>query len=93
MRTPVDGMKTYYEPDGVKKNGEILSFTMYSSANPAVKGEETEYTINCATQEISTKQGKSERTQPYRVLAGEQQYPIGKKLCDWGPGFWKKLMD
>ncbi|MFA7270288.1 MAG: hypothetical protein WC073_13180 [Sterolibacterium sp.] len=91
-RTQVDGMKTYYEPDGVKKSGSVVTFKMYSSADPTVK-EGDDYSINCSTQEIAFKQGTAAWTPPFRVLAGEQLYPIAKKLCDWGPGFWQKLMD
>ena len=89
-RAQVDGMKTFYEPDSVKKNGSVVSFTMYPSPD-STAGDE--YSINCSTQEIAFKQGKGAWTPPFRVLAGEQLYPIAKKLCDWGPGFWQKLMD
>lgn len=93
MRTQVDGMKTFYEPDAVKKEGEVLSFKMYPSYDPMSKVAGTEYSINCKTQEISIRQKSGEWDKPFRVLAGEQLYPIAKKMCDWGPGFWKKLMD
>lgn len=92
-RTQVDGMKTFYEPDAVKKEGEVLSFRMYPSHDPLSKVAGTEYSINCKTQEISIRQKSGEWDQPLRVLAGEQLYPIAKKLCGWGPGFWNKLMD
>ena len=84
-------MKTFYEPDTVKKEGEIFFLKMYPSHDPMSKVAGTEYSINCATQEIGIKQQSGEWDQPFRVLAGEQLYPIAKKLCKWGPGFWKKL--
>ena len=93
-RAPVDGMKTFYEPEAVTKDGDALYFRMYSSPDPAVREEGIEYSINCKTEEFSSKAG--EWQQPIRVLPGEQMYPIAKKLCEWGSGFGtsiKKLFD
>ncbi len=96
MRASVDGMKAYYEPDNVKKSDDKVTFKIYSSPDPTAKGEGDEYSINCSTHEMSSREvsrGKREWSQPSALIAGESMYPLAKKLCDWGPGFWKKLMD
>lgn len=93
-RTPVDGMKTFYEPEAVSKDGDALYFRMYSSPDPAAREEGIEYSINCKTEEFTSKAGAWKP--PIRVLPGEQMYPIAKKLCEWGSGFGagiKKLFD
>lgn len=93
-RTPVDGMKTFYEPEAVTKDGDAVYFRMYSSHDPATREEGVEYSINCNTQEFTSKAG--EWKPPTRVLPGERMYPIAKKLCEWGSGFGsgiKKLFD
>ncbi|MDD5176593.1 MAG: hypothetical protein PHQ05_09255 [Sterolibacterium sp.] len=96
MRTRVDGMKSYYEPGNVKKDGDVVSFKIYSSPSPTSKEEGDEYSINCSTHEMSSQEGKRGAkawTKPSPLLAGESMYPIAKKLCEWGPGFWQKLTD
>lgn len=94
MRTPVDGMKTFYDPEAVKKDDEVVSFRMYATRDPAAREEGIEYSINCKTEEFSSKAGEWKK--PVRVLPGEQMYPIGKKLCGWGSGIGttlKKIFD
>lgn len=93
-RPPVDGMKTFYEPEAVTKDGDALYFRMYSNSDPAVREEGVEYSINCKTEEFTSKAG--EWKSPTRVLPGEPMYPIAKKLCEWGTGFGatiKKFFD
>ncbi len=88
LRTQVDGMKTFYDPEAVKKDGGAVYFKMYSAADPAAKDEGVDYAINCKTQEVAMKAGEWKK--PERVLPGEQLYPIAKKLCEWGPGFFER---
>jgi len=94
MRTPVEGMKTFYEPEAVKKDEEVVYFRMYTTRDPATREEGVEYSINCKTEEFSSKAGEWKK--PVRILPGEQMYPMGKKLCDWGSGIGttlKKIFD
>lgn len=93
-RAPVEGMKTFYEPEAVTKDGEVVYFRMYSSRDPTVREEGVEYSINCKSEEFTSKVG--EWKPPTRVLPGEQMYPIAKKLCGWGSGLGvtiKKFFD
>ena len=89
LRVPVDGMKTFYDPEAVKKDEEVVYFRMYSTRDPATREEGVEYSINCKTEEFSSKAG--EWRKPVRVFPGEQMYPIGKKLCGWGSGIGTSL--
>ena len=92
-RVRVDGMRTYYDPGNVKKNGDSISFKVYPSPDPA-KEEGDEYSVNCKSQEMSAKEGgRKDWSPPSRLLAGESVYPIAKKFCEWGPGFWQKLTE
>jgi hypothetical protein len=94
MRTPMEGMKTYYEPEAVKKDGGIVYFKMFNSYDPADKEAGVSYAVNCSTQEISSATGEGASVKwnaPERVLAGESMYAFGKKMCGWGPGFGSKI--
>jgi hypothetical protein len=91
-RHPVDGMKGYYEPDKIGRKGDVVSFKVYRSANPSVPGLVGDYMVNCETREMVTvEDGKP--TQPMKLLAGEQLYPISAKLCEWpdGKGYFKQF--
>lgn len=91
-RHPVEGMKGYYEPEKVSRDGDVVSFKIYRSANPAVTGVVGEYMVNCYTKELVTMEdGKP--TPPMKLLAGESLYPISAKLCEWGDGkgFFKQF--
>ena len=91
-RHPVDGMKGYYEPEKVSRNGDVVSFKIYRSANPAVTGLVGDYMVNCDTRELVTlEDGKP--TPPMKLLAGESLYPISAKLCEWpdGKGYFKQF--
>lgn len=84
-RHPVDGMKGYYEPEKVSRNGEVVSFKIYRSADPVVPDVVGSYMVNCETREYAVvDQGKP--SNPMKLLAGEQLYPISAKLCEWGDG-------
>lgn len=92
-RTLIDNMKVYYEPEKIKKDGDTVSFKTYRSSDPANPDEAGNYVINCSTQEFVSLNAKGEPLEPpMRVLPGEQLHPIGNKLCDWGPGFIRKLI-
>ncbi len=94
MRTPVESMKTFYEPEAVKKVEDVVYFRMYATRDPAARDAGIEYSINCKTEEFSSRNGDWKK--PVRILPGEQMYPIGKKLCDWGSGLGtslKKIFD
>ena|ERR1035437_6482016 len=93
IRQPIEGMKAYYEPEKVEHDGDTYSFTLYRVGTPSASDEMGRYVINCETREfVSTIKGKT--TPPYRLLAGEELYPIGKKLCDWDQrGLFNKLLD
>lgn len=92
-RQDIEGMKTYYEPEKVKQDGNVFSFSLFRSSTPAANDEVGRYVINCETREfVSVIKGQA--TPPTRLIAGEELYPIGKKLCDWDKkGFFQKLMD
>lgn len=92
-RQPVDGMKAYYEPEKVEHNGDAYSFTLYRSGTSTVSDETGRYTINCETREfVSVVKGQT--TPPYKLLPGDELYPIGKKLCEWEKkNFLRKFFD
>lgn len=91
LRTQVDGMNTYYDPEALKKDGDVYFVRVYNSYDPQVKETGTDYAINCATQEIATASG-GQWGKPQRILGGEAMYAFGKKLCDWGPGWFSKAI-
>ncbi len=92
-RQDIEGMKTYYEPDKVQQNGSVYSFTLYRSSNPAVSDEAGRYMINCETRELVTVVG-GQPSPPARLIAGEEIYPIGRKLCEWDQkSFFKKIFE
>ena len=86
-------MKAYYEPEKVEHSGDTYSFTLYRSGAPTASDEIGRYVINCETREfVSVVKGNT--STPTRLLAGEELYPIGKKLCDWDPrSIFNKLLD
>ncbi len=92
-RQSIDGMKLYYEPEKVQSTDAVRSFTLYRSSNPAAQDEAGRYMINCDTREIvSVVNGRN--TPPSRLIAGEELYPICKKLCDWDQkSIFKKIFD
>jgi len=92
-RESIGGMKTYYEPEKVVHNGSVFSFTLYRSSIPAAADEAGRYMINCETREVvSVVRGQT--TPPARLIAGEELYPIGKKLCEWDQkSIFKKIFD
>ncbi|MBS1190023.1 MAG: hypothetical protein H6R10_1815 [Rhodocyclaceae bacterium] len=91
-RQPANGMKGYYEPEKVTRDGDTVSFKIYRSADPVVPDELGNYTVNCDTREyVTTEKGKA--TPPMKLLAGEQIYPMAAKFCEWGDGkgFFKQF--
>jgi len=92
-RQSIGGMKTYYEPEKVTQDGSVFSFTLYRSGTPGAADEAGRYMINCETRElVSVVGGKA--TSPARLIAGEEIYPIGKKLCEWDQkSIFKKIFD
>ena len=96
MRTPIEGMKKFYEPENVTKDGDVHTFKLFASPDPADKREGEEYSVNCATNEMSQRVSRGatkEWLPPSKVLPGEPLFPIAHKLCDGGPSLWKRLMD
>lgn len=94
-RTPIKGMKQFYEPDNVTKDGDTYTFKLFASAYTTDTREGEEYSVNCATLEMSQKVKKgatSEWTPPYKVLPGESLYPIAHQLCHGGPSLWQRIM-
>lgn len=90
-RQPAEGMKGYFEPEKITRDGDVVSFTVYRSANPAVTDEIGSYMVNCDTREYATVE-KGQATPPVKLLAGEQLYPISKQLCEWdGKSFLHKF--
>lgn len=91
-RYPMDGMKGYFEPTKVKKDGDVVSFTVYRSADPAVPDEVGRYMVNCETKEYAAVE-KGQPSAPMKLLAGEQLYPMSAKFCEWGDGkgFFKQF--
>lgn len=92
-RQDIPGMKVFYEPGKVQVDGSVQSFALYRSSTPGAADETGRYMINCETREIVTVvNGKPGA--PSRLIAGEELYPIGKKLCDWDqPSIFKKIFD
>ena len=92
-RQSIEGMKTYYEPEKVVHDGNVFTFSLYRSSAAGVADEAGRYMINCETRELATVVN-GQPSSPARLIAGEELYPIGKKLCEWDQkGFFKKLFD
>lgn len=92
-RQSIEGMKTYYEPDRVEHNGSVFSFALYRSSMPGAADEVGRYMINCETRELVVVV-KGQASAPARLIAGEEIYPIGKKLCEWDQkSLFKKVFD
>jgi len=79
-RTKVEGSPYFIDEAAVKTKSDVASFKLYTSDDPRDPG--TESTLNCETREFSARNGE-QWSPPARVLAGEQLYPLGKKLCGW----------
>lgn len=87
-RVRVESTPYYLDANTAKGDGDVASFRLYTSGAASDQG--TEYTINCASREFSTKAG-GEWSPPMKILAGESLYLVGKKLCGWdGKGFFDK---
>jgi len=92
-RQYIDSMKAYYEPEKVEHNGSVFSFTLYRSSTPGATDETGRYMINCETREVVSVV-KGQATPPSRLIAGEELYPIGKKLCEWDQkSIFKKIFE
>ena len=92
-RQGIEGMKSYYEPDKVQRDGSVVSFALYRSSTPGAADQLGRYQINCETREfVSVTDGHA--SAPSKLIFGDELFPIGKKLCDWDQkGFFKKLFD
>lgn len=91
-RNPLDGMKGYYEPEKVARNGDVVSFTVYRSADPVVPDVIGKYMVNCETREYATVEA-GKPTSPMKLLPGEQLYAVSAKFCEWsdGKGYFKQF--
>ena len=87
------GMKTYHEPDKVLREGNGISFRLYRSGVSGTPDEVGRFNINCETRDF-IRTVNDQATQPAKVLAGEELYPMGKKFCEWDQkGFLQKVID
>ena len=79
-RIRIEGSPYFLDEAAVKMKNDVATFKLYTSPEASDPG--TESTLNCASREFSARSGE-QWSAPYRVLAGEALYPVGKKLCDW----------
>jgi hypothetical protein len=88
-RVKIEGSPYYIEEAAVKIKNDVATFRLYTSHAASDPGIDS--SLNCATREFSARTGE-QWSDPYRVLAGEPLYPVGKKLCDWdAKGFFKRF--
>lgn len=88
-RIKVEGSPYYLDEAAVQMKNDVATFKLYTSFEPSDPG--TDSTLNCATREFSARTGE-QWSAPYRILAGESLYPVGKKLCDWdAKGFFQRF--
>ena len=88
-RIKVEGSPYYLDEAAVKMKNDVATFKLYTSFEASDPG--TDSTLNCATREFSARSGE-QWSAPYRILAGESLYPVGKKLCDWdAKGFFQRF--
>ncbi len=95
-RLQADGLKLYYDPEKVVKDGDMATVALYATFDPANTRVVEEYAFNCSSHEVAqaiTQGGIKQWQKPTPLLPGETLYKLASKLCDWGPGFWKKLLD
>lgn len=90
LRTPLDGTALYYDPDSLEKIADTVSLMTYPTPKPG--GDGTEYLFNCTTREYTSRTGgKGSWAVPIPLLSNPSLYPAVRKLCEWGPGVFKKL--
>lgn len=88
-RAELKGSPYFLDETAIKISNDIATFKLYTSAEVSDPG--TDATLNCVTREFSARNGEQWST-PFRVLAGESLYPVGKKLCDWdAKGFFQRF--
>lgn len=93
-RAPLEGTALFYNPEKVTKEAGTVSFLAYKNPTATAGDDGTEYLFNCSTHEYTTRAGgKGSWAAPTHLVSGEALYPVAHKLCDWGPGFFKKLLD
>lgn len=89
-RAPLEGTALYYAPDTLEKVADTISLMTYATPQPGDDG--TEYLFNCTTREYTLRTGgKGSWAVPMPLIANQALYPAARKLCDWGPGVFKKL--
>ena len=92
FRSLIETMKVYYEPENTKRDGDTVALKTYRSSDPANQDLAGSYVLNCKTQEfVSLNKNGEPLGPPSKVLPSETMYPIGQKLCDWGPSLLRKL--
>lgn len=88
-RVKVEGTPYFLDEAAVKIKSDVASFKLYTSPEASDQGSDS--VLNCASREFSARTGE-QWSAPYRVLAGESLYPVGKKLCDWdAKGFFQRF--
>lgn len=88
-RIKVEGSPYYLDEAAVQMKNDVATFKLYRAFEASDPG--TDSTLNCATREFSARTGE-QWSAPYRILAGEALYPVGKKLCDWdAKGFFQRF--
>ncbi|SBT03774.1 conserved exported hypothetical protein [Candidatus Accumulibacter aalborgensis] len=88
-RVRVEGTPYFLDEAAVKIKSDVATFKLYTS--PEASDQGTDSVLNCASREFSALTG-GQWSAPYRVLAGESLYPVGKKLCDWdAKGFFQRF--
>ena len=99
-RMQAEGTKTYYEPEKVERDGDVIRVKLYGSLEMSDTRVVDEVAVNCETHEMArlkagagTPAGKREWEAPSKIFAGEELYGTARELCGWGAGFWQKLAD
>ena len=97
-RAQVVGGKGYYDTDKVAKEGNVIRLKLYATASMSDTRVTEEVAINCETRETARLKsgaaaGKEVWEAPTPLLAGEALYATARTLCEWGPGFFKRMAD
>ncbi len=88
-RVRVEGSPYFLDDLAIKTTSDVATFKLYTSPEASDPGIDS--SLNCATREFSARTGE-QWSAPYRILAGEALYPVGKKVCDWdAKGFFQRF--
>jgi hypothetical protein len=93
FREEAEGLNAYFDRAQVKKAGDLISFTLYTSYRPEQAQESGMCVLNCKTHEFVVIDRVGRKRGPTQLLPGEKFYPLASEFCDWKPGLFNRMVD